>query len=601
MGVSNVNTANKAQLVKLALAKKSAKTSQSAKPDYLLMTGSVFSAPKPGESSRANLTELNTRRSLAELNEKQNPQKTPTKATTTSGKEQKEQMFSDVSSVSDGKQAMSEMSGIQSKAESSTKETEKNTKTVNKFAQDSKSLQQKTVKDDKKFASTVKTQQSQLKRDNEKLSKIIQETEETNQQVKQAQDELDSLLASNGYKNGDSSDTGKAKDLQSLIGAKVGKLQQNGKMIYSLQRSSSRTLRRMNRTNNFYIKTQKANTKALQSQESSTSGIIKVANKVEEIASYTQAGGQALGLAGKLLVALGSSTSWLGGAGAALIAVGTVMQKVGAVAELVGQYGQAAANVTKTAAYAADGNILGAMQSVAAAAQSGMAAAKGTKDIGKTFDAIDKQGQAATQKLAAKIEAKNIVNEMAENNQLGGMTEKQARKYVTADLRNQMKGQEGLTKFSDMKEFAAQNKNGAFDKAKTAYQESQKSIADANKLILNAEGKAELTNGKYVSNELKKDGITNKTISEGKFNRQVSKNFKNKIAGIDVPKASTNWGKEIEKLGGSITNIAAVFTQNKAMDAISKKRPAPAGYLDARTQRIMQRNMAYRTRHASYV
>ena len=56
-------------------------------------------------------------------------------------------------------------------------------------------------------------------------------------------------------------------ELQKLIGSKTTLVQSNGKQIYSLRRSSSRTLSRMNRTNANYIKTHKHNAKAIKQNQ----------------------------------------------------------------------------------------------------------------------------------------------------------------------------------------------------------------------------------------------------------------------------------------------------------------------------------------------
>ena len=51
MGVSNVNNANKIDLTKLVFGKKTQST-QSNKPAYMQMTGSIFNAPQVKQQSQ---------------------------------------------------------------------------------------------------------------------------------------------------------------------------------------------------------------------------------------------------------------------------------------------------------------------------------------------------------------------------------------------------------------------------------------------------------------------------------------------------------------------------------------------------------------------
>lgn len=627
MGVSNVNTANKAQIIKLALNKKSAQNTEANKPEYLKMTGSIFNAPTNGikkDPQRDELAQLNAKNSLKELG-----------TSTSSGKKKiGEDSFKDVDDVASGKAAIATGRSTTKSVEEYTAKTENNTGVVKKLSQDAKKLGDQIADNDKVFARKLKTEQKEFEKDNDKIKKIVKENEENQKAIDDAQHELDGLLARNSFSiggadgnNGNSNNNQRIKELQSIIGSKVCLMQQNGKAIYSLQRSQSRTLSRMNKTNKAYINNQKINQKNIQSQEKQNNSIIDVAQQIEQYSAMAQAGGQAINMAGMALEALGHGlcASLFGSAaGTAMITVGKIMQKVGSVLELVGQYGQTAANLTKTAAYVADGNIMGAMMSCTAAIQSGAAAVKSTGNIGKEWKNIDAQANAAKQNIAAKEAAKTAVDgaidkqavatklgkdvkditdddiknnigsiskdelKAASEKALGGMSKKQATKYVTNELRNQMA-------------------NGDIA---TSYQ------------YTNEKGKVKTHNmsAKELTSSLKYNGTLNlKTDEFTQFGNNVGVNaafdkakkaFASNPAGkkftvpklVDKADTKVDWGSNLQKLGGSAMTIATVFMRNQAMNEMSnppKKRLEPY-QMDARTRRIMQRNQRYRM-HASYV
>lgn len=398
MGVSNVNNLNKIDLTKLALAQKS-RQAKSNQPAYMQMTGSIFNAPEVKQQQETtNLNTLNTKKSLNELTKKTSTSNSTTNKT--EGKDKEENV--DQGSVkSQGNQA-----------KKGTTQTEKDSREVKTINSESKKLNKNIKQEDKKFQAQLKQQQAAFQKDSAKLEKLSQETEETQTEIDNAQNELDSLLGSSTFtiSRGDGTQGGqstnpnqdKIDQLQKFIGSKSNLVQNNGKQIYSLQRSSSRTLSRMNRTNANFVKIHKKNTKAIQQNQNETSNVVKFATKLEQWSAIAEQGGKALDLAGQGMVAAGqaiASTAWGAAVGAAMIATGTVMSKVGTVAEMLGQYGQTAANITKTAAYAAEGNLAGAMTSAAAAIQSGAAAQKSTKGLSNNFKAID---QRATDVYAAK-------------------------------------------------------------------------------------------------------------------------------------------------------------------------------------------------------
>ena len=615
MGVNNVNA--KQQIVQLALKKKgTAQTRQNPQLVYLSKNGSIFNAPgaKPTNSaqtttSKADIRDLNTKQSLEELNKK------PISATTlpaNNGSEAKDENLEEPT-IGGIKSATSQTKGL-------TRDVKADAKTVTSLGASGARLDKEIKSGNKAYTAKVKQQQNELKKENDRLTRVIKQTEETQTLVTNAQNELDSLTAGGTVT---ASNKARVSELQTYIGAKVGLLQQNGKAIYSLQRSQSRVLARMNRMNARYVQVQHSQTKAIDNQQNQTNKVAETAMKIEEISAATQTGGQVLSLLGEAMIATGSVGGWFG---AALVSTGMVFKKVGTVAEMVGQYGQAAAGLTKTAAYAAEGNLMGAMMSAASAVQSGMAAAKSTATIGKSFDAINKQGNAVIQNNAARAAAKDAVKDMTEA-ELGGMSKKEARKYIQADLRSQMEaGDFGEGGFKTLKEKA---KNGveiklsngktqtigaqqSLEKAKDLYNDKKLEVG-IDKNIINGEEKVKIKDGKVdVNTDLAKakTGDKYKTLNNGKpvkiskFNKAVSKAFKAEIKemkkGFTNPMA--NFGDTLSKLGSSATNVAAVFMQNQAIKgaAQSQRRQLEPFQLDARTRRIMERNQRYR-QHAAFV
>lgn len=525
MGVSNVNNLNKIDLTKLGLLGKTRST-QSNKPAYMQMTGSIFNAPqvKNNSSTTSNLSTLNTTRSLNEL--KTTNTKTTSSNEKTENKKENEEGNVDQGSVKD----------LGNQAKKGTSEAKKYTAEEKQVGAKAKTLNKNIKQEDKKFQAQLKQQQADLKKDNAKIEKLAQETDEAQLQIDNAQNELDGLLASstfsingfNGTQGGQStsgsSNQDRINELQKLIGSKTTLVQSNGKQIYSLRRSSSRTLSRMNRTNANYIKTHKHNAKAIKQNQNETSGVIKTATTIEQYSALAEQGGKALDLLGQGLVAAGqklaSSLSPVTAAiGSAMIATGTVMSKIGTVAEMLGQYGQAAANITKTAAYAAEGNLMGAMTSAAAAMQSGAAATKSTKNLKDTFGEIDQRAQEATKKAAANATAKETVKnaqddavkglgdgatkeqiKQAKADALGGMSKKDAKKALSKELQATSFGENDA------------NVTGKWSKKQLEQYKSQMTASTANGGTVAKDGLATVKN-KYQENvqeQLKKAGLSDK-------------------------------------------------------------------------------------------
>ena len=98
---------------------------------------------------------------------------------------------------------------------------------------------------------------------------------------------MDSLLGSASFSinrdpnSGDTSNPNQDRinELQTIIGSKVTLLQSNGQQIYSLQRSSSRTITKMTKTNANYVKVNQQNSKAITQNQSKTDKVIETADR----------------------------------------------------------------------------------------------------------------------------------------------------------------------------------------------------------------------------------------------------------------------------------------------------------------------------------
>lgn len=583
MGVSNVNNLNKIDLTKLVLAQKS-RQAKSNQPAYMQMTGSIFNAPEVKQQQETtNLNTLNTKKSLSELTKKTSTSNSTTNKT--EGKDKEENV--DQGSVkSQGNQA-----------KKGTAQTEKDSREVKTINSESKKLNKDIKQEDKKFQAQLKQQQATFQKDSAKLEKLSQETEETQTEIDNAQNELDSLLGSSTFtiSRGDGTQGGqstnpnqdKIDQLQKFIGSKSNLVQNNGKQIYSLQRSSSRTLSRMNRTNANFVKIHKKNTKAIQQNQNEASGIIKTATKVEQWSAIAEQGGKALDLVGQGLVTAGQALASSGNpvtaaVGTAMIATGTVMSKVGTVAEMLGQYGQTAANITKTAAYAAEGNLAGAMTSAAAAIQSGAAAQKSTKGLGDNFKAIDQRATDATNKAAANAAAKQAVKNM-DAEQLGGMTKKEMKKSISGELQGQLANNEINSKdlFNDVKNKSIKSNdavNGARDKAAAAFKEN----------VYAAKGSLDVPNGVVTGLDKKaRKEVGKKTVTGFTNTASVAKKSTQKF--------------DFQKLSQGLMSTAALFSAQNTNTQGTHKGYAAQWDLNAdpKMRRIRNARMAS-VRHAAY-
>lgn len=528
MGVSNVYNqakANAIAAIKSNMSAKGTKKAEALKPTHMRMTGSIFNAPGAKDPKpTSTLASLNTTASLAELNKK------PIEGTQSKGPNDKSTPETP-SNASEGRAAASKGEQQADQLRGQAAQAQAKQKVVNSYSASAQKLDASIVKDDKKFAKQLKAQEAEFKRDNQNITKLVRENEEAQKEVDDAQHELDTLLARNSFSmggtnssSGSSDDQAKITELQTFIGAKVGVMQANGRVVYSLQRSQKRMLTSMNKTNNQFVKVQKQNTKAINKQQGETNKVIKFATEVEKYSQLAQVGGQTLQTLGNLMQMAGSTpwTAWM-------VPVGTVMAKVGTVLELVGNYGMTAANLTKTAAYAAEGNLMGAMQSAAMAVQTGTAAIKGTQNFKKDFAQIDTNANEVLNKNAANKAAKQQVEQMKNSGaDFNGMSEKDMRKAISNDLQSQMNGENATLNRADL------------------FKDGQ--LTDAGKT---AAGKSATDVGNEYTSQRGKKGATDKSARKATLNT-----FKNKASGT---KSSTNWADNMNKFTQSFGSMAQMF------------------------------------------
>lgn len=567
MGVSNIYNqakANAIAAIKSNLANSGVKKAD-LKPEYMRMTGSIFDAPDLNRNSQVPfLASSNIKASLVELNKK--PVEAP------QGKGSNNNELDMPGSASEGRAAAANVKSQSNKAKKLTQKTEKNTTVVNKFNRDSELLQTKVVKDNKKFKAQQLKLEGKIKSDNLKLAKLIDENEEYQKQVDDAQHELDSLLARNSFTMGGSGasanndNQSRITELQTLIGSKVGLMQANGKIVYSLQRNQTRTIKQMNKTNSQYVKVNNQNVKAMSQQQSETSKILRVATEIEKYSALVQTAGQTLSVLGKAMIAAGTAPGmhWM-------IPVGKLMSSVGTVAEMVGQYGVAAANITKTASYAAEGNIMGAMQSAAMAVQAGTAAVKSTKNLKANFDNINTKANEALNKIDADKIAKEQVKQMEQDGvDFKGMSKKDMRKSISKDLQAKMNGKDATLNRNDLLE------NGKLTEAgRTAGQESANEV------------------GKEFTLQIGKQGGNAKIASKATL-----KHFRNE-ASKTISKSSTSWGDRMQQMSQGFMTLASIYGMSQN-SGTSNKRHAEQWDLnrDPRMARIMRNNELYRARVA---
>lgn len=483
MGVNNVQNLNKAELYKLAKQKNGQQPKVDSQP-WMTPSGSIFKAPsatttQPADNSKPSFSDwkedhngmskfLDDDKLMELYNKKYGNEKGSTveqSGTTRSGSATTEDdpmaKYKNVDNASDGKtlakDAQSETDSLKKDASA----VEQDGKISEKTAKNAKKTAKDLEKENKTFQQKLKLEQTKFNQSQQTINDKAAQMETVQNEMDSIQAEIQSLQSSSGglqstntyslklagemqsqsaggtsAPSGSSGNESRIASLQSQYSAKGQIMISNGKIIQTMQKTSSKSLKSMNTMTKSLNRNTTKIQKSLNTQQAEQSKVIKVADKIDKIAGTISQVGQALQLGGKALIALGSATSWCG-VGGALIAAGTFMQKVGSVAELVGNYGQMAANVTKTAAYAAEGNLAGALQSAGTALQTGAAAVKGTKEFSSNMKAIDQQAEQATQKLAANSAAKDIAKEAKANGTIpDGMSKSAFKKDVKAQILN---------------------------------------------------------------------------------------------------------------------------------------------------------------------
>ena len=618
MGISNVNNLNKIDLTKLNFGSKTVKTDN--RPSYLKMTGSIFNAP--GVSSNTNtLNDINTNKALSELKARPSATRKTSSKTTSNDKEN-----ADISSASEGKAAAASAEGKAKQVKTQKKQMESSEKTVNKYSEEAKKQQKATAAQDKKFKQTLKAQENELKNNNLKLQKVVKQNLETQNEITNAQNELDRLLGSSSFSigggNGASAsgnNSSRIQELQTIIGSKSNLIQNNGKTIYSLQRSSSRTLAKMNTTNRNYVRTHKHNMKNVASTQTKAAKVAQTAQKFEQIAAMVSQLGQTVNLAGKGLVALGHASFIGAGVGAVLIATGQVMQKVGTVVEMTGNYGQTAASITKGAAMAADGNLAGAMQAFGSAVSTGTAAINSTKNLKGTFGQIDKSAKEATKKLTANTLAKKEVEEMSKE-ELGGLSKKQMRKsissqlYANADFDKKLEGNWAKKQFESYKKEMTEKvvgKDGklteqtfvsaAANKAKSTYATNTlKAAGLGDKYTVAADGTIRDAAGNETSLDKIKAAATNKKEAKA-IKSAMRQSRSSTVSGFqneakEATKTKSTQKFDFAKFSQNLMTMGAMLMATNSNNTQGRRGYAPQWDLanDATFQKIYRSNRAHR-------
>lgn len=315
----------------------------------------------------------------------------------------------------DGDTAVSDSKDSSNDSKAATNKTEAGTSQMEKSQSEMKSLDKKMKTDENKFKKQMKAGEKSVAASQKEIAK---ETENLAQKMAQMDSVNAQIEAQNAILSSDSASQEQITAAQTVLAsnsAKATMIQNDmgaGQVkIKKLQVSTNKKIRTLSRTSKNYQITAKKNTKAIQQEQSSSEKVLKVAEKADEIASYTTMAGQATQYIGKGMMIAGKAMAAspcppVAAAGAAMITAGATTEKVGITVETVGNYGKCAANVTKTAVYTAQGNIKGALTSAGAAVMSGASAAKGTKEMGNGFKSVNEKAAQMSQEAATKAQVK---------------------------------------------------------------------------------------------------------------------------------------------------------------------------------------------------
>ena len=361
-------------------------------------------------------------------------------------------------SASEGRAMAKDAEKENAKLEHQTAQTKKDARTVRNFSKSSQKSGKDIKKDEAKLNKEIASESAKIRQNQAAISKESQTMEQTSTEIAALQSELQSLTADrtgigeksafslklageqndqNGGKvNANSGNSDRIAELQNQIGVKADSMSASSQKLTKLQTSTNKSITVMHNKvtlkSQYYLKTQKT----IQAQQKEESGIMKVAQKIDDISQAVTTTGSVLQKVGTGMIAAGAAMSWLGGAGAALISAGKVVKQVGSVTEMVGQYGQTAANITKAACNIAEGNFAAALQSVGTAMQTGAAAIKSTNGLKENMKAISQEAENAQTKLAAGVTARETAKQLKESGGLDsvGLTQKEARKQIQGQL-----------------------------------------------------------------------------------------------------------------------------------------------------------------------
>ena len=361
-------------------------------------------------------------------------------------------------SASEGRAMAKDAEKENAKLEHQTAQTKKDARTVRNFSKSSQKTGKDIKKDEAKLNKEIASESAKIRQNQAAISKESQTMEQTSTEIAALQSELQSLTADrtgigeksafslklageqndqNGGKvNANSGNSDRIAELQNQIGVKADSMSASSQKLTKLQTSTNKSITVMHNKvtlkSQYYLKTQKT----IQAQQKEESGIMKVAQKIDDISQAVTTTGSVLQKVGTGMIAAGAAMSWLGGAGAALISAGKVVKQVGSVTEMVGQYGQTAANITKAACNIAEGNFAAALQSVGTAMQTGAAAIKSTNGLKDNMKAISQEAENAQTKLAAGVTARETAKQLKESGGLDsvGLTQKEARKQIQGQL-----------------------------------------------------------------------------------------------------------------------------------------------------------------------
>lgn len=553
--INNVNSMNKADLVKLALTKKTSAAKQAQLPAHLTMNGSIFSVSGNKNFTQPVANSTDTASNVIKENINKSLKLGQPKVSSN------KQKVSSNMSAADGKAAANDAKGVQADVKSAASVSQKNTKAAQQNDKDAQKLNKTMKKDQKTLQKQMKNEQKTFTNAQKQMASAMKDVNANEVEINNIKSQIQTLTAGDNTGVGSTSaftlslggagqennnnvsndNSAKINELYSRLNEKTSLGQSYGARFTTLQKTCSRSMKNMNKMSNQFVKMQKTNQKNLQANMNETSGFIKTAEKADQIAQLAIQGGQALDLAGKGLIALGAAMPF---GGAALITTGKIMRFTGKISVTTGKFGSAAANVMKTAGYAAEGNLQGAIASAGAAIQTGVAATKDVKSIGTDLKSITAEAKDATAKLDALKDAKADVKA---NGAIDGMTKKQTKKALQAEILN-----------GKSAESARETVKTNFAAEQTKVDQSMTEALDnAGKGIKNPDKFAKKINKQAAKNIT--SGAKKSVSSYGKAAATVAKSTK-----------GGNFLDELNKYGGGLTSLASQLPSGSSSNGVRR-------------------------------